>query len=114
MAEQLTAADAAQADAARAVALKACLDYMHVDADDPNVERIEREFMPAAKAYLLGAGIPEPEADDPYVGPLYQIAFHALTLHFFEHRDSVGEEQALPVNARPIINQLKHSAPGCI
>ena len=70
--------------------------------------------MPAAKAYLLGAGIPEPAADDAVVGPLYTLAFHALTLHFFEHRDSVGEEQALPVNARPIINQLKHSAPGCI
>ena len=64
MAEQLTAADAAQADAARAVALRACLDYMHVDPDDANVERIEREFMPAAKAYLLGAGIAEPAEDD--------------------------------------------------
>lgn len=114
MAEQLRAADAAQADAARAVALRACLDYMHVDPDDANVERIEREFMPAAKAYLLGAGIAEPAEDDAVVGPLYTLAFHALTLHFYEHRDSAGDEQALPVNARPIINQLKHSAEGCL
>ena len=87
---------------------------MHVDPDDANVERIEREFMPAAKAYLLGAGIPEPAADDPYAGPLYQIAMHALTLHYDEHRDADGDVAPVPNNARPIINQLKHSGPGCI
>ena len=114
MAAQLTAAEAAQAEAARAVALKACLDYMRVEPDHPDVERIEHEFMPAAKAYLLGAGIAEPASYDDAVGALYKLAFHALTLHFYEHRDSVGEEKALPTNARPIINQLKHSGEGCL
>ena len=88
--------------------LQACLDYMHVDADTGG--RIEHEFMPAAKAYLEGAGIPEPSE----ASPLYQLAVHALTLHYYDHRDAVGEEAPFPVGLRPIINQLKHSAAGCI
>ena len=66
--------------------------------------------MPAAKAYLEGAGIPEPSEDSP----LYTMAVHALTLHYYDHRDAVGEEAPFPVGLRPIINQLKHSAAGCI
>lgn len=113
MAEQLTAAEAAQAKAAEAAALQACLDYMHVDRDDANVDRIEREFMPAAKAYLSGAGIREPAEPGPD-RELYNLAFHALVLHYYEHRDADREEFAFPANVRPIINQLKHSSEGCI
>ena len=98
----------AQAEAAAAAALQACLDYMHVDEDDNG--RIENEFIPAAKAYLAGAGIAEPTPDDP----LYTLAVHALTLHFYDHRDSVGGEAPLPIGLRPVINQLKHSGAGCI
>ena len=58
-----TAQGSAQAEAAAAVALRACLDYMRVDEDVDG--RIEHEFMPAAKAYLEGAGIPAPEAVAP-------------------------------------------------
>ena len=103
-----TALESAQAEAAAAAALRACLDYMRVDEDEDG--RIEHEFMPAAKAYLAGAGISEPETADP----LYTLAVHALTLHYYDHRDAVGEEAPFPTGLRPIINQLKHSTPGCI
>lgn len=103
-----TAIQSAQAEAAAAAALRACLDYMRVDEDEDG--RIEHEFIPAAKAYLEGAGIPEPEERDP----LYTLAVHALTLHYYDHRDAVGEEAPFPTGLRPIINQLKHSGAGCI
>lgn len=104
----MSAPESEQAKAAQAAALRACLNYMRVDEDVGH--RIEREFMPAAKAYLEGAGIPEPSEDSP----LYTMAVHALTLHYYDHRDAVGEEAPFPVGLRPIINQLKHSAAGCI
>jgi len=104
----MTAQESAQAEAAAAAALRACLDYMHVDEDPDG--RIEHEFMPAAKAYLEGAGIPEPSV----ATPLYTLAVHSLTLHYFDHRDAVGDEAPFPTGLRPIINQLKHSGAGCI
>ncbi len=94
-------------------ALDACKQYMHEDSDDSD-EQIWNEFMPAAKAYLLGAGIPEPDGSDVQASALYQLAFHSLTLHYYDHRDAVGEEASLPTGLRPIINQLKHSSPGCL
>jgi len=103
-----SATESAQAEAAEAAALRACLDYMRVDEDDDG--RIQHEFMPAAKAYLEGAGIPEPSQ----ASPLYTLAVHALTLHYYDHRDAVGEEAPFPTGLRPIINQLKHSGSGCI
>ena len=104
----MTAQESAQAEAAAAAALRACLDYMKVDEDEDG--RIEHEFMPAAKAYLAGAGIQEPEKPDA----LYTLAVHSLTLHYYDHRDAVGEEAPFPTGLRPIINQLKHSCEGCI
>ena len=103
-----TARESAQAEAAAAAALRACLDYMRVDEDEDG--RIEHEFMPAAKAYLDGAGIPEPE--EPV--KLYDLALHSLTLHYYDHRDAVGGEAPLPTGLRPIINQLKHTGNGCL
>ena len=103
-----TAPESAQAEGAAAAALQACLDYMRVDEDADG--RIEHEFMPAARAYLAGAGITEPEGGSP----LYTLAVHALTLHYYDHRDAVGEEAPFPTGLRPIINQLKLSNPGSI
>ena len=104
------AAEAAEEEqAAQAAALKECLDYMHVDEDDDNVERIRDEFIPAAKAYLRGGGIEEPDGSDPLDAALYKLAFHSLTLHYYDHRDSTGTEAPIPLGLRPIINQLKHS-----
>lgn len=104
----MTALESAQAEGAAAAALRACLDYMRVDEDEDG--RIEHEFMPAAKEYLASAGITEPEQPST----LYTLAVHALTLHYYDHRDAVGEEAPFPTGLRPIINQLKHSRPGCI
>ena len=109
------AAETAEAEAAaQAAALRECLDYMHVDEDDANVDRIEHEFIPAAKAYLRGAGIMEPDGSDPLAAALYKLAFHSLTLHYYDHRDAVGEEASFPTGLRPVINQLKHQSDGCI
>lgn len=93
--------------------LDACKQYMHEDSNN-NDERIWNEFMPAAKAYLAGAGIHEPDGSDVLASALYQLAFHSLTLHYYDHRDAVDGEAPIPIGLRPIINQLKHSGPGCI
>ncbi len=104
MAGKSAAALAAEAEEAAAAALEACKTYMHVDGDEED-DLIRDELMPAAKAYLAGAGIPEPEEDSR----LYTLAVHSLTLHYFDHRDAVGGEAPLPTGLRPILNQLKHS-----
>ena len=105
----LAAAAAEEEAAAQAAALKECLDYMRVDEDDENVDRIRDEFIPAAKAYLRGAGVLEPDGSDPLDAALYTLAFHSLTLHYYDHRDATGGEAPFPTGLRPIINQLKHS-----
>ena len=111
MARKSAAALAAEAEAAAAADLTECLEYMHVDPDDASVGRIQDEFIPAAKAYLRGCGIVEPpDGSDPLGAALYKLAWHSLTLHYYDHRDAVGEEQSFPTGLRPIINQLKHTA----
>jgi hypothetical protein len=106
------AAEAAEAAAAaQAADLEACLKFMHVDPDSDDIDQIRDEFIPAAKAYLRGSGIVEPpEGSDPLDVALYTLAWHSLTLHYYDHRDAVGEEQSFPTGLRPIINQLKHTA----
>lgn len=100
------AAEAAEAaEAAQAAALEACKQYMRVDGDDDDA--LITRLMNAAKAYLRTAGIEEPDSED---SSLYTTAVHSLTLHYYDHRDAVGEEQSFPTGLRPIINQLKHSA----
>jgi uncharacterized phage protein (predicted DNA packaging) len=94
---------AAEAEAAASAALAACKDYMRVDGDQDDA--LIAGLMAAAKEYLDNAGIPEPET----ASPLYTMAVHSLTLHYYDHRDAVGGEAPLPTGLRPIINQLKHS-----
>ena len=105
----LTAAEAARAEAAAAAALSACKAYMRVDGDEDD-ELIRDVLMPAAKEYLSNAGIPEPEE----TSQTYNLAVYALTLHWYDHRDTVGDEASIPQNLRPVINQLKHCGEGCI
>ena len=104
MARKSAAALAAEAEAAAAADLEACKNFMRVDGDDDNA--LITSLMQAAKEYLDGAGIPEPAE----ATPLYTLAVHSLTLHYYDHRDAVGEEQSFPTGLRPIINQLKHTA----
>ena len=102
MARKSAAALAAEAEAAAAADLEACKNFMRVDGDDDDA--LITGLMQAAKEYLDGAGIPEPAE----ATPLYTMAVHSLTLHYYDHRDAVGEEAAFPTGLRPVINQLKH------
>ena len=103
MGRKSQAALAAEAEAAASAALEACKTYMRVDGDED--DELIATLMAAAKEYLANAGIPEPEE----ASPLYTMAVHSLTLHYYDHRDAVGGEAPLPLGLRPIINQLKHS-----
>ena len=98
---------AAEAEAAAAADLAACKLYMRVDGDDDDA--LITTLMSAAKEYLRNAGIEEPDSEEH---SLYTIAVYSLTLHYYDHRDAVGEEAPLPTGLRPIINQLKHSGEG--
>lgn len=106
------AAEAAAAENARLSfpGVRELLEFMHVDTDDPAVDRIVDEFWPAAKEYLYGSGI----RPTPGNYTLFDLAVHSLTLHYYDHRDSTGGEAPLPTGLRPIINQLKHSSEGCL
>lgn len=78
--------------------LKAVKAYMKVDHDTED-DLIWSLYL-AAKAYL---GVPEPKAPNP----LYDLAVWRLTLHYYDHRDAVGNEADFPAGLRPIITQLK-------
>ncbi len=104
---ELTGVRTPEEEAEAASALRACLDYMHVDEDEDG--RIEHEFMPAAQEYLAESGI----TDENTPAHLYLLMFHSLTLHFYDHRDAVGAEAPLPTGLRLLINQRKHVNAGC-
>lgn len=78
--------------------LAAVKQYMKVEQDDED-ELISALYQ-AAKLYL---GVREPKEKNS----LYDLALWRLTLHYYDHRDSVGNEAEFPVGLRPIINQLK-------
>ena len=75
--------------------------YMRIDGDEDDA--IIEALYSAAALYLKNAGIEEP-SEDP---SLYNLAVWSLTLHYYDHRDSVGNEASFPTGLRPIINQLK-------
>lgn len=101
----------AERNEAQQAALDACKQYMRVEQDCGEAEdALILDLMDAAREYLAGAGIPEPE--EPV--KLYDLALHSLTLHYYDHRDAVGGEAPLPTGLRPIINQLKHTGNGCL
>ena len=109
MARKSAAVLAAEAAAATAADLEACKNYMRVDGNDDDT--LISSLMDAAKAYLRNAGIEEPDSED---SSLYTTAVHSLTLHYYDHRDAVGEEKSFPTGLRPVINQLKHIGDGCL
>lgn len=79
----------------------ACMEYMRVEpgTDDRLIQRL----MESAETYLKNAGIVRTEEN----GAQYDLAVWSLTLHYYDHRDSVGSEAPLPIGLRPIINQMK-------
>lgn len=96
MASRMTKADTAKLDA--------CKRYMRIDGEDED-DSIQA-LMSAAELYLKGAGI-VPQRSPP---ALYNLALWGLTLHYYDHRDAVGNESAFPVGLRPVITQLKLTA----
>lgn len=78
--------------------------YMRVDGDDDDA--VIEALQDAAILYLQNAGIEKPAGDSS----LYNLAVWSLTLHYYDHRDSVGNEASFPIGLRPIINQLKLAA----
>lgn len=80
--------------------LKAVKAYMKEDSTDPANDALIWALYQAAKIYL---GVPEPKEPDP----LYDLAVWRLTLHYYDHRDAVGNEADFPAGLRPIINSLK-------
>ena len=85
-------------EAAQLAAVKA---YMRVDGDADDA--VIKALYKAAVRYLKNAGIEEPSGDPS----LYNLAVWSLTLHYYDHRDAVGNEASLPIGLRPSINQLK-------
>lgn len=75
--------------------------YMRVEGNEEDL--IIRSLYSAAVLYLENAGIKEPAE----VSELYNLAVWSLTLHYYDHRDAVGNEASFPTGLRPIINQLK-------
>ena len=75
--------------------------YMRIDGDEDDA--VIEALYSAAVLYLKNAGIEEPSKDPS----LYNLAVWSLTLHYYDHRDSVGNEASVPTGLRPIINQLK-------
>lgn len=75
--------------------------YMRIDGteDDAVIEALYN----AAVLYLKHSGIGDPTSDPA----LYNLAVWSLTLHYYDHRDAVGNEASFPIGLRPIINQLK-------
>lgn len=74
--------------------------YMRAPDDDDD---IIKSLYAAAKIYLQEGGVVPPEKDPE----LYNLAVWSLTLYYYDHRDAVGNEAAIPIGLRPIINQIK-------
>lgn len=83
--------------------LDAAKAYMRVGDED---DEVVRACYAAAKIYLSNTGIEKPNEDSA----LYNLALWGLCLHYYDHRDAVGNEAAIPNGLRPILNQLKQLA----
>lgn len=75
--------------------------YMRIDGSEDDA--IIKALYSAAVLYLKNTGIEAMSADPS----LYNLAVWRLTLHYYDHRDAVGNEADFPAGLRPIINQLK-------
>lgn len=84
--------------------LEACKRYMRLDGDEE--DDVVFALMTAAQAYLEKAGIVPGRAP----AAQYNLALWGLTLHYYDHREAVGNESAFPIGLRPVINQLKLTA----
>lgn len=85
--------------------LEAVKSYCRIDGNDE--DELIQAFVDTAKGYLDGAGVPEPEADDPR----YLLCVKAMVLEFYDHR---GMTESATPSAIPgiqnMVNQLKLEA----
>lgn len=79
--------------------------YCRIDGTEEDA--LILSFIGAAKGYLDGAGVPEPEADDPR----YLLCVKAMVLEFYDHR---GMTESVTPSAIPglanMVAQLKLEA----
>lgn len=81
--------------------LERCKLYMRIDGSEEDT--LITALMGSAEEYLTGAGIlPSPDN-----ARRYELALFALTLYYYDHRDAVGSEAAMPKGIRPVLTQLK-------
>ena len=88
--------------------LAACKRYMRLDGDEE--DDVILALMSAAELYLERAGI----TPDRSPTALYNLALWGLTLHYYDHREAVGNESEFPIGLRPVINQLKLTCGGAL
>lgn len=85
--------------------LEAVKSYCRIDGNDE--DELIQAFVDTAKGYLEGAGVPEPEADDPR----YLLCVKAMVLEFYDHR---GMTESVTPSAIPgltnVVTQLKLEA----
>ena len=84
--------------------LAAVKEYMRVETDEDDT--LITTLYNAAEQYLGNAGVWKTAENSA----LYMLALHGLTLHYYDHRDSEGDETAFPSALRPVLNQLKLTA----
>lgn len=79
--------------------------YCRIDGTEEDA--LILSFIAAAKGYLDGAGVPEPEADDPR----YLLCVKAMVLEFYDHRGMTESvtPSAIPGLANMVV-QLKLEA----
>lgn len=79
--------------------------YCRIDGNDE--DELIQSFVDTAKGYLEGAGVPEPEADDPR----YLLCVKAMVLEFYDHRGMTESvtPSAIPGLANMVV-QLKLEA----
>lgn len=79
--------------------------YCRIDGTEEDA--LILSFIDTAKGYLDGAGVPEPEADDPR----YLLCVKAMVLEFYDHRGMTESvtPSAIPGLANMVV-QLKLEA----
>lgn len=89
-------------------ALADCKRYMRVDGTEDDA--VILSLMGGAAMYLGRCGVLPGDAPDV----LYNLALWALTLHWYDHRDDVGNEASVPKNVQNVIEQCKCGSPGIL
>ena len=81
-------------------------DDLGLEEDEKTAEEaVIKALIAGAVEYLRTGGAPEPAPEE--TSELYDLAVKALVLHWYDHRDDVGNESSVPNGIRPVITQLK-------